>query len=113
MAIQHIPELINDPTSGPCENEFAIADTWVIDAYTPGDWNGNSINISSFFSDTPGSQATIDLSSIGNVHVSYCSFKDINFTGATVYAGPTCTGRFSNNNGIIFASVPMMVLISV
>jgi hypothetical protein len=106
MANQHISRLINDPSSGLCENVFAIADTWIIDAYTPGDWNGAAGNLAKFYSDTPGSQATIDISAIGSLNVSYCDFKDIKFTGATVYADLTCTGNTANNSGIVFSLAP-------
>jgi hypothetical protein len=104
MAIQHIPEIINDPTLGVPENEFAIADTWVIDSYTQNAWNGNYINVAEFYSDTSGSQATISLSAIGNVWVSYAGFKDINFIDGTVYCNSSCINR-GNTSGISFLNV--------
>jgi hypothetical protein len=99
MAIIHIPELICDPGS---ENEFAIENTWIIDLYNIGDWNGIAENLVKFYSDTPGSQATIDLSSIGNVYATYISFQDINFINGTVYASLTCV-NVSNNSGIVWS----------
>ncbi len=98
MAIINIPELTCDPGSN---NQFAIADTWVIDSYVPFEWNGTADNLVNFYSDTPGSQATIDISAIGNIYVSYVSFQDIKFIGGTVYADSTCV-NVSDNSGIDF-----------
>jgi hypothetical protein len=102
VADQHIYELTNDPYSGLCENEFAIAYTWIIDTYSSGDWNGILGNLVKFYSDTSGSQATINLSAIGNINVSYVSFKDINFINGIVYADETCQ-NLGDNSGIVFA----------
>jgi hypothetical protein len=102
MAIQHIPEIINDPTLGVPENEFAIADTWVIDSYNLNDWNGNYVNVAEFYSDTSGSQVTISLSAIGNISVSYVGFQDINFIDGTVSASRSFDR--GNNSGIVFLS---------
>ena len=102
MSTQHIPELINDPSSGPCLNEFGISDIWVIDSYNPGDWNGIISNISLFYSDTPGYQFTLDLSNIGNVSVSYCNFQDVNVIGGIIFADETCSD-LGNTSGISWA----------
>ena len=101
MATVHIPELTCDPGSN---NNFAIANTWVIDSYTPFEWNGITSDLVNFYSDTPGSQATIDISAIGDIHVSYISFKDIKFIGGTVYADSTCI-NVSDNSGIDFNDI--------
>lgn len=112
MAEQHIV-IENDPTQGiQCLNEFAIADTWYIDSYTEDTWNGIAGNLSRFFSDTSGSQATLDLSLCGDIGsgtnpLEYVDFDDINFTGGYVYANyKTCTGKSDNNSGIIWIGTP-------
>lgn len=101
MAEQHITELVNDPTAGPCEQEFSIADTWYIDDYTSGDWNGALGNIAEFYSDTSGSSAILDISAFGDIYVSYVGFKDITISGGTVYCDTTCLDH-GGNTGIIF-----------
>jgi hypothetical protein len=107
MAIKHIPQITSDLTTTDTyvEWEFGIADTWIIDLYVPGEWNGSSSKLVKFYSDTPASQTTIDLSTIGNVSVSYIDFKDIAFVNGTVYADSTCTGINQNNSGIVWGAV--------
>jgi hypothetical protein len=95
MAINHIVELICDPGS---QNDFAIADTWVIDSYNSGDWTGTTGNLVIFDSDTPGSPVSVDISAIGIIYVSYFSAQDINFVGGTVYYDSTCTNVSGNTN---------------
>lgn len=107
MAEQHIPQITNDCSSGIVENEFAIADTWIIDAYVAGEWNGNSTYKAYFYSDTSGTQATISLSSIGDIYTSYCDFTDINFVSGIVYADSTCTWEDQNNSGIVLYAAPI------
>jgi len=104
MSVNHITELICSPGSN---NQFAIADTWAIDSYVSGDFNGVSGNLVNFYSDTPGSQATIDISTIGNIYVSYVSFQDIKFVGGTVYADSTCV-NLGDNSGINFGGIPVI-----
>lgn len=100
MPTQHITRLQCDANT---QNQFAIAYTWVIDNYTIGDWNGTAGNLVQFFSDTPGTPAIINLTTIGNINVSYVSFQDISFINGTVYADSTCT-NVSGNSGIAWAT---------
>ena len=105
MPTNYISELICSPGS---QNQFAIADTWVIQGFTPGDFTGTLGNLVYFYSDTPGSQVTIDISAITTIYVSYASFQDINFTGGTVYADATCI-NLGDNSGIQFVVTPPQV----
>jgi len=107
MAEQHIPQITNDCSSGIVENEFAIADSWVIDAYVGGEWNGNSTYKAYFYSDTSGTQTTVSLGTIGDVYTSYCDFRDINFVSGIIYADSTCTWAEQNNSGIILYIAPI------
>ncbi len=100
MATNYIAELTCDPGS---QNQFAIANTYVIQGFTPGEWSGTSGNLVYFYSDTPGSQVTIDISAITTIYVSYASFQDINFVGGTVYTNSTCV-NLGDNSGIVSIS---------
>jgi hypothetical protein len=103
---QHIPQLTCLPGA---ENEFSIADKWYIDTYESGDWNGESGNLVSFFSDTPDTQAEIVAPASPSPITVYNSiWTDINNTGQTIDAsdpsntvincigitGPSSTGAF-------------------
>jgi hypothetical protein len=99
MANQHISELSCDPDS---ENEFAISSEWIIDTYIPNEWNGIAGNLVKFYSDTPGSKATIDLTTIGNVSLRYVNITDIAFIGGIVKVDSTCV--VSNSSGIIYST---------
>ena len=104
MSINHIPELTCYPGA---QNEFTVADTWVIDSYVPGEWDGTSGpgNLVYFYSDTSGQQTTIDISAFGDVYVSYVSFQDVNFVGGTIHADSgTCVGIDANNSGIFWSA---------
>lgn len=104
MAIIHLAGLTNDPG---VSNEFNAGDTYVIDSYTPSEWNGTAGNLVKFFSGTPGARAFIDVSLIGAVSVSYIDFTDIEFiNGPNVVADETCVGRTQNNAGITWPSAP-------
>jgi hypothetical protein len=109
MTTNHIPELICYPGA---QNEFAIADIWAIDAYTPGEWNGVLGNLVQFYSDTPGQQVTIDISAIGIIFVSYVSFQDIKFIGGTVYADSITCDNLEDNDGIVWSTISLYDLSS-
>jgi len=105
MADQHIPQLTNDPSLGPCENEFAIIHRWFIDTWTPNEWDGNAINQARFYSDTPGTQAEIvaPVQPDGNgPHVTNTFWRDINNTGALIIATDGTNVDGGNNFGILF-----------
>jgi hypothetical protein len=106
MAVIKIPSLECEPGA---ENEFGTTDTYQIQSYAVGDWDGILGSTVKFYSNTPGAQATIDLSVCGNIGstvapLEYVDFTDIKFTGASVYArAKTCSGQISgNNSGIIW-----------
>ncbi len=109
MAIIQIPSLECDPGS---ENDFGVTDTYQIQTYTDEDWDGELGNLVYFYSGTPGTQATIDLSICGDIGsasnpLEYMSFVDILFTGGSCYANfKTCTGKSNNTNGIIWIGLP-------
>ena len=106
MSDQHITEITNDPNAnGGAQNEFAIADTWFIDNYNAGDWNGAAGNLAQFYSDTSGSQVTLNISAIGNITVSHASFKDINVVGGIIYIDATCVNLGNNTNIVMAASM--------
>jgi len=102
MADQHIPQIVCDPGA---ENEFAIGDKWFIDAYDPGDWNGTSGagNTTKWYSDTTGVSVEFVAPIVaGGIHVSYTEWKDINNTGAIIYADNVTNVDGGNNSGIVF-----------
>jgi hypothetical protein len=107
MATINRPRTVNDPSFGASEEIFPIADTTLFLEYVAGDLDGAEGAIASYKSDTPGSQATIDLTDVGDIDpVSHCDFTDINVIGGIIYADDTCTGWDQNNDGIVFAGEP-------
>jgi hypothetical protein len=84
MAIINIPELVCDPGA---ENEFSATDTFIFDAYTPGDWDGSEASHCKFYSDTPGPPAVpshLDLQTIGNITVHNVDFTNIHVINGTI-----------------------------
>jgi hypothetical protein len=102
MAIIHISRLICDPGS---ENEFDSSNSYVFDAYEREDFDGELGDLVYFYSDIPGTQVILDLSTIGDISVSFIDFQDINFINGTVYVDNTCVWEGQNNSGIIPISV--------
>ena len=86
MADQHITGITNDPLDGACNNSFGTSSTWIIDSYTPGEWDGVAGTLCSFYSETSGVQATLNISAIGDISVKFVSFTDINVIGGTITA---------------------------
>jgi hypothetical protein len=92
MAVINRPRTINEPEFGASEEIFPIADTTLFLEYVAGDMNGLEGAIATYKSDTPGSKATIDLSTVGNINnVKYCSFIDLNIIGGVINCGEGCT----------------------
>lgn len=109
MATIHIASLSCAPGT---TNDFKAGDTYIIDGYTAGEWNGTDGNLVKFLSDTPGSRATIDITAIGNFSVSYIDFKDVAIIGGTITADITCVGRDANNDGILWPVLSVWFLLS-
>lgn len=103
MATIHIAGITNDPGA---VNDFNAGDTYIIDSYTPGEWNGVEGNLCVFKSSTPGVRAIIDISAIGAFAVQYIDFTDIDVVGGfQITADETCVGKTQHNRGIIWPSI--------
>lgn len=103
MATINIAGISNDPGA---VNDFNAGDTYVIESYTPSEWNGIEGNLCVFRSSTPGVRAYIDISAIGAFAVQYIDFTDIEIIGGyEITADETCVGKSQNNSGIIWPSV--------
>lgn len=96
MATQTIPRLELDPGDVV---DFLAGDTYVIEAYTDGDWNGSSGNLVSILSSESGTAVNIQIPA--DISVSYVSFKDCAVTGGTIAADATCIDG-GGNSGITF-----------
>ena len=108
MATINIAGISNDPGA---VNDFNAGDTYVIDSYTPGEWNGVEFNLCVFRSSTPGVRAFLDISAIGAFAVQYIDFKDIEIIGGfEITADSTCVGKTQNNHGIIWPSVARRIV---
>lgn len=105
MAIIYRPQTTNDPGDPPSatSESFVAGDIYIFEGYLSGDLNGVDGAIASYLSLTSGFQAFWDLSLVGDIYASYCSFTDINVISGVVYADNTCEGINSNNSGIIFS----------
>ena len=102
MADQHIPEIVCDPGA---QNEFSVANRWLIDSYNPGDWDGtrDGLGMTEFYSDTTGSQVEIVAPVVsGGIRVHYSTWQDIKNTGAVIQA--INSKNLGNNSGIVFSS---------
>lgn len=100
MTTIHISSILCDPGAS---NDFNTGDTYVIDGYTPGEWDGTIGNLVKFLSGA--AFATIDITAIGNITVSYMYFTNITFIGGTVNATDGTSVDGGGNAGIVFPSV--------
>jgi predicted butyrate kinase (DUF1464 family) len=81
MSTIHLPEISNE--SGDVI-ELGSGNTYILDVYTDGDFDGTQNKHSLIKSDTYGSTVILDLSVVGNITVRYCDFSNINIINGTV-----------------------------
>jgi hypothetical protein len=107
MSIQYPPRI--SLVAGSTQ-EFTAGDTYVLQEYVNGDWNGYSSAHTIIQSDTSGSYSTLDLSAVGNLTMSYTDFQDIYVINGTI----TTAGGLDNGgtSGIIFTSASQSSTIS-
>ena len=98
MAIIYLPEISNTPGD---QIEFIVGNTYILQAYNNGDFDGDVLNHCNFFSDTPGTPAILDLFLVGNITVYYCDFTDIYVVNGVITCINGTNGGDTNN--IIFS----------
>lgn len=101
MTTEYLPEIANEPGD---QVEFVASNTYILEEYVAGDFDGNSTSHCLFFSDTPGSPSTLDLSLVGDITVQYCDFQDITVINGTI----TDVGGIDNGNNIGIKFFPVI-----